>query len=81
MSKVIQIRDVPDDVHAAVARAADERGLSLTAYLQLELAQLARRAAVLEQNAAVVRRTQARVGAPVDREALHAALREERGEE
>lgn len=80
MSKVIQIRDVPDDVHAAIARAAEERGLSLTGYLKLELTQLARRAAVVEHNVGVVRRSQARVGVPVDRAELQAALHEERGE-
>jgi predicted HicB family RNase H-like nuclease len=30
MPRVIQIRDVPDEVHQALASAADEQGLSLT---------------------------------------------------
>jgi len=81
VSKVIQLRDVPDDVHAAITHAADERGLSLTAYLKLELSRLAQRAAILEHNVDVVHRTQARMGGPVDRVTLLAAIREERGEE
>ena len=33
MAKVIQIRDVPDDVHDALVIQAEARGLSLTKFL------------------------------------------------
>ncbi|HEX2297565.1 MAG TPA: hypothetical protein VHH34_03430 [Pseudonocardiaceae bacterium] len=42
MSKVIQIRDVPDDVHAALSRQAEAAGLSLSRFALRELEQLSR---------------------------------------
>lgn len=78
--RVIQIRDVPDDVHDALQKAAQARGLSLTRYMLRELEQLARRAQVVHDNAAVVRETQARVGGGVGRDAILTAVREARGE-
>lgn len=42
MSKVIQIRDVPDDVHAVLSRQAEAAGLSLSRYALRELKQLSR---------------------------------------
>ena len=33
VSRVIQIRDVPDDVHDALVEAAEAQGLSLTRYM------------------------------------------------
>jgi hypothetical protein len=42
MSKVIQIRDVPDDVHAALSRQASAAGLSLSRFALRELEQLSR---------------------------------------
>lgn len=42
MPKVIQIRDVPDDVHAALSRQAEAAGLSLSRYALRELEQLSR---------------------------------------
>lgn len=80
VSRVIQIRDVPDDVHAALREAADARGISLTKYMQGELAQLAKRAQVVRDNAAVVRSTQARVKGGVDRKTILAAVHEGRDE-
>lgn len=80
MPRVIQIRDVPDDVHDALRVAAEARGLSLTRFMLGELEQLARRAQVAQENAAVVRRTQAAIGDGVDRDAILAAIREGRGE-
>jgi len=61
MSKVIQIRAVPDDVHDALTDAAEAQGLSLTRYVLRELEQLARRAQAVQTNAVVIRRTQAEV--------------------
>lgn len=37
MTKVIQIRDVPDDVHAELARRAQRAGLSLSRFALREL--------------------------------------------
>jgi uncharacterized protein (DUF1778 family) len=80
MPRVIQIRDVPDDVHDALRAAAEARGLSLTRFMLGELEQLARRSQIAQENAAVVRRTQAAIGDGVDREAILAAIRARRSE-
>ena len=80
MPKVIQIRDVPDDVHDALAEAAESQGLSLTRYMLRELEHLARRPEAVRHNAAVARRTQAKVGGHPDRETILAVLHEGRGE-
>ncbi len=80
VSRVIQIRTVPDEVHDALTAAARARGLSLTRYVLQELEHLARRAQVVENNAATVRQTQAGVRAAVDRDTILAALREGRGD-
>ena len=79
MSRVIQIRDVPDDVHHALVGAAQARGLSLSRNVLRELEQIAHRAQV-HDNAAVVRATQAKVRGRVDRDTILAALHEGRGE-
>lgn len=80
VSRVIQIRDVPDDVHVALREAAEARGLSLSKYMLGELRQLAKRAQVVHDNAAVVRNTQARVRGGVDRDTILAAVQQGRGE-
>lgn len=80
MSRVIQIRDVPEDVHNALRDAAEARGLSLTRYLLQEFEHLARRAQVVHDNAAVARATQAAVRGDVDRDTILAALHEGRGD-
>lgn len=80
MSKVIQVRGVPDEVHEILRNAADAQGLSLSKYMVRELDNLARRVEAVERNAAVIRRTQAKVGAPVDREQILAAIHEGRGD-
>ena len=80
MAKVIQVRDVPDEVHDALVAAAKAQGLSLTRYVQHELEHVARRAEVVSANAAVVRETQAKVQGRADRESILSALREGRGE-
>ena len=78
MSHVIQIRDVPDDVHVALRKAAGASGLSLTRFVLLELQHLAERAESVRHNMAVVRNTQARVGGGVDRRTILDAVREGR---
>ena len=80
MAKVIQIRDVPDDVHEALVRAAEAQGLSLTRYMLREVAQLASRAQVVRDNAALIRATQQGVRGRVDRGTILAALQEGRGD-
>lgn len=42
MSKVIQIRNVPDDVHAELSRLAEAAGLSLSKFALRELEQSSR---------------------------------------
>ena len=78
MPKVIQIRDVPDEVRDALAQAADAEGLSLTGYVRRELEHLARRSQRVRDNAAVVRRTQSEVGARIDRDLILSELHEGR---
>ena len=80
MSKVIQIRDVPDDVHEVLAKAAEAEKLSLTRYVLRELEHLARRAEAVELNTRVIAETRARVRRKVGRENILAALREGREE-
>ncbi|MBA3309849.1 MAG: hypothetical protein H0U28_07280 [Nocardioidaceae bacterium] len=78
MSKVIQIRGVPDQVRDALAEAAQAQGLSLTAYVRRELEHLAKRAETVRANAALIRQTQAGVGSPVDRDMILSTLHEGR---
>ncbi|MGL5817672.1 MAG: hypothetical protein ACRCYR_08930 [Phycicoccus sp.] len=78
MSKVVQIRDVPDDVHDALVGAARSQGLSLTRYVLRELGHRARRAQLAQHNADVIRQTQAQVGSNVDRDTILTVLHEGR---
>lgn len=58
----ILVRDVPDEVHAALQRRAEQRGQSLQQYLAGELVRLAERPSVDELFARVSRRRGGRVG-------------------
>jgi uncharacterized protein (DUF1778 family) len=80
VSRVIQIRDVPDDVHDALAEAAEAQGLSLTRYMLRELEHLAKRAQMVHDNAATVRETQAKVRGRVGRDMILTALHEGRSD-
>lgn len=80
MARVIQIRDVPDDVHEALAKAAEAEKLSLNRYVLRELEHLARRAEVVEHNARVITETRGRVRRRVARENILTALQEGREE-
>lgn len=80
MPKVVQIRDVPDDVHDALAGAARAAGLSLTRYVLRELEHLARVPQVARENTAAIRRTQEKVQGRADRKAILSVLHEGRGE-
>lgn len=76
----MQIRDVPDEVHDALAEAAEAEGLSLTRYMLRELEHLAKRAQIVQDNAAVIRRTQSRVQSKADRGTILSVLHEGRGD-
>jgi len=78
VSKVIQVRDVPNEVRDALAEAAEAEGMSLAGYVRRELEHLARRAQGVRANAALVRQTQDQVRGGVDRDAILAALHDGR---
>jgi plasmid stability protein len=48
MTKNVQIRDVPDDVHSALRRRAADAGMSLSDYLREELTIVAGRTSMHE---------------------------------
>jgi antitoxin FitA len=48
MSRTVQIRDVPDDVHRVLRARAAAAGLSLSAYLLAELTRVAERPPVAD---------------------------------
>lgn len=77
---MVQVRDVPDEVHEALAQAAQAHGLSLTKYVLRELEHLALRQQVVRDNAVTIRRTQRTVQGGADREMILAVLHEGRGE-
>jgi plasmid stability protein len=56
------VRDVPDDVHAALQRRAERRGQSLQQFLSSELHRLAQRPSVDEVLDRIERRRGGRVG-------------------
>jgi hypothetical protein len=74
MPKNIQIRDVDDDVYAALARRAAEAGVSVPELLRREVTRLAARPTVNEWLARTRRRPSAITAAEV-----HQALDESRG--
>lgn len=80
MSKVIQIRDVPDDVRDALADAAKAQGLSLTVYVRRELEHVARRARIVRDNAAAIQSAQTTVDGRVSRDAILSVLHEGRSD-
>lgn len=80
MPKAIHIRNVPDDVHDALAKAAEAQGLSLTRYMLHELGHVAKRQQVVRDNAAVIRRTQAKVQGHPDSDTILSVLHEGRGD-
>jgi plasmid stability protein len=58
----VLVRDIPDDVHAALQRRADQRGQSLQQYLAGELRRLAERPSLDEVLDRIERRRGGRVG-------------------
>jgi hypothetical protein len=58
----VLVRDLPDDVHAALQRRAERRGQSLQQYLVGELSRLAQRPSLDEVLDRIERRRGGRVG-------------------
>jgi plasmid stability protein len=74
MSKMIQIRNVPDDVHRTLKVRAAEEGISLSDYIKRDLEDLAMQATIDE----IGERGRARRSSTVDTESILADLREVR---
>lgn len=70
MSKTVQIRKVPDDIHHILRSRAAAAGMSLSDYLLAEIVRLADRPTIAE----VLARAAARTGG-ASREAIVAAIR------
>ncbi|HEU4392949.1 MAG TPA: hypothetical protein VFR04_04845 [Solirubrobacterales bacterium] len=76
MSKMIQVRNVPDDVHRALKATAMAEGMSLSDYIKRELATIATQRSFEEIDA----RIKARGPSSLSRETILSALREARGD-
>lgn len=74
MAKTVQIRGVPEDVHAELRRRAASAGTSLSDYLLAEVRRVASRPPIAD----VLRRADSRVGGTSTDEIL-SVLREVRG--
>lgn len=74
MSKMIQIRNVPDDVHKALKIRATKEGMSLSEYLLREVTKVAQKPTLEEVLERIGRRGP--IGEPFD---SAAAVREIRG--
>ena len=75
MSKMLQVRHVPDDVHAELRRRADAAGVSLSEYVLRELERVAARPPMAEVFARSASRRIA-----VSREDVVAGIRADRDE-
>ena len=78
MARIIQIRDVPDNVHDALIEAAAAEGMSLNRYVLRELGQVARRRAVVAHNKHALLLGQRRIKGKVPRAVALDALHSER---
>ena len=76
MSKMIQVRNVPDDVHRTLKASALAEGMSLSDYIKRELATIADQSSFEEIDA----RIRARGPSGLRRETILSALREARGD-
>jgi plasmid stability protein len=75
MSKMIQIRNVPDDVHKRLKLRAVEEGLTLSDLLAREARQLAERPSLAQMRARLMRRERVTLPRPAA-----TLVREGRGE-
>jgi plasmid stability protein len=83
MSKMIQVRDVPDEVHRVLKARAAAEGLSLSDYIKRDLEELARQATiedVLASARARGARERAAGGSRLTTEQIVAGIRASRGE-
>jgi plasmid stability protein len=76
MSKMIQIRDVPEEVHRTLKVRAAAEGLSLSDYIKRDLEDLAKQATLEE----VFTQARARGDSGLTTEEIVAVQREHRGE-
>jgi hypothetical protein len=76
MSKMIQVRNVPDEMHRALKASAAAEGISLSDYIKRELGGVTAKAGLDEINA----RIDARGPSKVKRETIVRILRESRGD-
>ena len=76
MSKMIQVRNVPDEMHRALKASAAAEGISLSDYIKRELGGVTAKASLEEINA----RIDARGPSKVKRETIVRILRESRGD-
>jgi hypothetical protein len=76
MSKMIQIRNVPDDVHRTLKIRAAGEGLSLSDYIKRDLEDLAKQATLED----IFVRVRARGPSGITTEEIVAGIRASRGE-
>ncbi len=76
MGKVVQIRDVPDEVHAELTAQADRAGLSLNRFVLGEFERIARRG----RNAEIFAEAALETGPRLSPEQIVSAIREGRDE-
>jgi plasmid stability protein len=76
MSKMIQVRNVPEEVHRTLKVRAAAEGLSLSDYVKRDLEELAQQATIED----VFARARARGGSGLTAEEIVAVQRELRGE-
>jgi plasmid stability protein len=76
MSKMIQVRNVPDEMHRALKASAAAEGMSLSDYIKRELGGVTAKASIEEIDA----RIRARGPSGVKRESIVRILRESRGD-
>lgn len=74
MAKVIQIRDVPEEVHRQLSRQAEAAGLSLNRFLLQEVERIVRRG----RNTRVLTRAANRRGKRLSSTSIVEAVREDR---
>ena len=80
MAKVVQVRGLSDEAHEVLTRAAEDSGISLSAFLRGELEDLARRYDSVRHNREVIRAAREAIGARLDTQTILEALHEGRGE-